>query len=47
MRDKTEEEIAELCTWRDAKFVFETRVIFMSAEDATASGYDACRMCFR
>ena len=25
----------------------ETRVVFMSAEDASAAGYDACRMCFR
>jgi PAS domain S-box-containing protein len=25
----------------------ETRVVFMSAEDAIAAGYDACRMCFR
>ncbi|MEA2162974.1 MAG: hypothetical protein QOK37_1101 [Thermoanaerobaculia bacterium] len=25
----------------------ETRVVFMSAEDAVAAGYDACRMCFR
>jgi hypothetical protein len=24
----------------------ETRVVFMSAEEATANGYDACRMCF-
>jgi PAS domain S-box-containing protein len=25
----------------------ETRVVFMSADDAIAAGYDACRMCFR
>ena len=29
------------------RFADETRVVFMSAEAATASGYDACRMCFR
>jgi PAS domain S-box-containing protein len=25
----------------------ETRVVFMSAQEATMAGYDACRMCFR
>ncbi|HEX3068272.1 MAG TPA: PAS domain S-box protein [Thermoanaerobaculia bacterium] len=25
----------------------ETRVVFMSAQEATTAGYDACRMCFR
>ncbi|HEX9460002.1 MAG TPA: DUF4388 domain-containing protein, partial [Thermoanaerobaculia bacterium] len=29
------------------RFADETRVVFMSAEDAIAAGYDACRMCFR
>ena len=29
------------------RFADETRVVFMSAEEAIASGYDACRMCFR
>ncbi|HSY51649.1 MAG TPA: PAS domain S-box protein [Thermoanaerobaculia bacterium] len=29
------------------RFADETRVVFMSAEDAVAAGYDACRMCFR
>ena len=29
------------------RFADETRVVFMSAEEALASGYDACRMCFR
>jgi PAS domain S-box-containing protein len=29
------------------RFADETRVVFMSADDAIAAGYDACRMCFR
>jgi PAS domain S-box-containing protein len=29
------------------RFADETRVVFMSAADATNAGYDACRMCFR
>ena len=29
------------------RFADETRVVFMSAADATGAGYDACRMCFR
>jgi len=29
------------------RFADETRVVFMSAEDAAGAGYDACRMCFR
>ena len=29
------------------RFADETRVVFMSAADASAAGYDACRMCFR
>jgi len=29
------------------RFADETRVVFMSATDATNAGYDACRMCFR
>jgi PAS domain S-box/PAS domain S-box len=29
------------------RFAEDTRVFFMSAEEAVASGYDACRMCFR
>ncbi len=29
------------------RFADETRVVFMSADDAVAAGYDACRMCFR
>src|SRR3954453_19117864 len=29
------------------RFADETRVVFMSATDASGAGYDACRMCFR
>jgi PAS domain S-box-containing protein len=29
------------------RFADETRVVFMSAADASSAGYDACRMCFR
>lgn len=29
------------------RFADETRVVFLSAADATNAGYDACRMCFR
>lgn len=29
------------------RFADETRVVFMSADDAVAAGYDACRLCFR
>jgi PAS domain S-box-containing protein len=29
------------------RFAEETRVVFMSADDALAAGYDACRLCFR
>lgn len=29
------------------RFADETRVVFMSAADASGAGYDACRMCFR
>ncbi|HEV7485802.1 MAG TPA: PAS domain S-box protein [Thermoanaerobaculia bacterium] len=29
------------------RFADETRVVFMSAVDASGAGYDACRMCFR
>lgn len=29
------------------RFADETRVVFMSADDAVNAGYDACRMCFR
>jgi PAS domain S-box-containing protein len=29
------------------RFADETRVVFMSADDAIAAGYDACRLCFR
>jgi hypothetical protein len=29
------------------RFADETRVVFMSADDARGAGYDACRMCFR
>jgi PAS domain S-box-containing protein len=29
------------------RFADETRVVFMSAADASNAGYDACRMCFR
>jgi PAS domain S-box-containing protein len=29
------------------RFADETRVVFMSAVDASSAGYDACRMCFR
>jgi PAS domain S-box-containing protein len=29
------------------RFADETRVVFMSAIDASGAGYDACRMCFR
>jgi hypothetical protein len=29
------------------RFADETRVVFMSANDAINAGYDACRMCFR
>jgi len=29
------------------RFADETRVVFMSALDASGAGYDACRMCFR
>jgi PAS domain S-box-containing protein len=29
------------------RFADETRVVFMSASDASGAGYDACRMCFR
>jgi len=29
------------------RFADETRVVFLSAADATGAGYDACRMCFR
>jgi PAS domain S-box-containing protein len=29
------------------RFADETRVVFLSADDATNAGYDACRMCFR
>lgn len=29
------------------RFGDETRIVFMSADAAVASGYDACRMCFR
>jgi PAS domain S-box-containing protein len=29
------------------RFADETRVVFMSADEAVAAGYDACRLCFR
>ena len=29
------------------RFADETRVVFLSADDASGAGYDACRMCFR
>jgi PAS domain S-box-containing protein len=29
------------------RFADETRLVFMSAVDASSAGYDACRMCFR
>jgi PAS domain S-box-containing protein len=29
------------------RFADETRIVFMSAIDASSAGYDACRMCFR
>ncbi|HXH37284.1 MAG TPA: PAS domain S-box protein [Thermoanaerobaculia bacterium] len=29
------------------RFADETRVVFMSSDDALAAGYDACRLCFR
>jgi hypothetical protein len=29
------------------RFADETRLVFMSAVDASGAGYDACRMCFR
>jgi PAS domain S-box-containing protein len=29
------------------RFADETRVVFLSANDAVGAGYDACRMCFR
>ena len=29
------------------RFADETRIVFMSAADASGAGYDACRMCFQ
>ena len=29
------------------RFADETRVVFLSADDARSAGYDACRMCFK